>query len=78
LAPELSERAPDLGDVDQIARVLTEVAESYLNFQVVAVREMEERSTLSVVPDVVATVPFFDSDLYDLAGLVRLGEQIWE
>jgi hypothetical protein len=78
LAPELGQRAPDLGDVDQIARVLTEVAESYLNFQVVAVREMEERATLSVVPDVVATVPFFDSDLYDLAGLGRLGEQIWE
>jgi anion-transporting ArsA/GET3 family ATPase len=78
LAPELGQGSPDLGDVDQIARVLTEVAESYLNFQVVAVREMEERSTLSVVPDVVATVPFFDSDLYDLAGLVRLGEQIWE
>jgi anion-transporting ArsA/GET3 family ATPase len=69
---------PDLADADQIARVLTEVAESYLNFQVVAVREMEERATLSVVPDVVATVPFFDSDLYDLAGLLRLGEQIWD
>jgi anion-transporting ArsA/GET3 family ATPase len=78
LAPALAERSPDLGDPDQIARVLTEVADSYLNFQVVAVREMEERAMLSVVPDVVATVPFFDSDLYDLAGLVRLGEQIWE
>ena len=61
-----------------IARVLTEVADSYLNFQVVALREMEERTLLSVVPDVLATVPFFDSDLFDLAGLVRLGEQIWE
>jgi len=39
---------------------------------------MEERTLLSVVPDVLATVPFFDSDLFDLAGLVRLGEQIWE
>ena len=68
---------PALGDTDQIARVLTEVADSYLNFQVVALREMEERATLSVAPDVVATVPFFDTDLYDLAGLVRLGEQIW-
>ena len=67
-----------LGDPDQIARVLTEVAESYLNFQVVALREMEERAMLSVVPDVLATVPFFDTDIYDLAGLVRLGEQIWE
>jgi anion-transporting ArsA/GET3 family ATPase len=78
LAPGLIEVDPALGDTDQIARVLTEVADSYLNFQVVALREMEERAMLSVVPDVLATVPFFDSDIYDLAGLVRLGEQIWE
>ena len=78
LAPGLTALDPALGDVDQIARVLTEVADSYLNFQVVALREMEERAMLSVVPDVLATVPFFDTDLFDLAGLVRLGEQIWE
>jgi anion-transporting ArsA/GET3 family ATPase len=78
LAPDLAAIAPALGDVDQIVRVLTEVADSYLNFQVVALREMEERGMLSVVPDVLATVPFFDTDLYDLAGLARLGEQIWE
>ncbi len=77
LAPGLAQVDPALGDTDQIARVLTEVADSYLNFQVVALREMEERAMLSVVPDVLATVPFFDTDLYDLAGLVRLGEQIW-
>jgi anion-transporting ArsA/GET3 family ATPase len=77
LVPDLVALDPDLGDPDQIVRVLTEVADSYLNFQVVALREMEERSMLSVKPDVVVTVPFFDSDLYDLAGLVRLGEQIW-
>ena len=58
--------------------MLAEVADSFLNFQVVARREMEERQMLSVVPDVLATVPFFDTDIYDLAGLVRLGEQIWE
>jgi len=69
---------PSLGDTDQIARVLGEVADSYLNFQVVALREMEERSLLSVIPDVLVTVPFFDTDLYDLRGLMRLGEQIWD
>ena len=53
------------------------MADSYLNFQVVALREMEERATLSVAPDVLATVPFFDTDIYDLAGLLSLGEQIW-
>jgi anion-transporting ArsA/GET3 family ATPase len=78
LAPELGAIDPALGDADQISRVLTEVADSYLNFQVVALREMEERAMLSVVPDVLATVPFFDTDIFDLAGLVRLGEQIWE
>jgi anion-transporting ArsA/GET3 family ATPase len=67
-----------LGDPDQIARVLAEVADSYLNFQLVARREMEERSTLAAMPDVLATVPYFETDIYDLAGLVRLGEQIWE
>ncbi len=78
LTPELAALDPAMGDTDQIARVLGEVADSYLNFQVVALREMEERSMLSVVPDVLATVPFFDTDIFDLAGLVRLGEQIWE
>ncbi len=78
LAPGLAAVDPALGDPDQVGRVLTEVADSYLNFQVVALREMEERSMLSVVPDVLATVPFFDTDIFDLAGLVRLGEQIWE
>jgi hypothetical protein len=77
LAPDLVAVDPSMDDTDQIARVLGEVADSYLNFQVVALREMEERAMLSVVPDVLATVPFFDTDIFDLAGLVRLGEQIW-
>jgi anion-transporting ArsA/GET3 family ATPase len=78
LAPRLQAVDGSLGDTDQIARVLTEVADSYLNFQVVALRELEERTTLSVVPDVVATVPSFETDLYDLAGLTRLGGELWE
>jgi anion-transporting ArsA/GET3 family ATPase len=77
LAPALGADDPALGDPAQIARVLSEVADSYLNFQIVALREMEERATLAVVPDVLATVPFFDTDIYDLSGLLRLGEQIW-
>jgi anion-transporting ArsA/GET3 family ATPase len=78
LAPRLGSAGEQLGDPTQIARVLTEVADSYLNFQVVALREMEERSSLAVAPDVLATVPFFDTDIHDLAGLLRLGETIWE
>jgi anion-transporting ArsA/GET3 family ATPase len=77
LAPVVGAHDPALGDPAQISRVLSEVAESYLNFQIVALREMEERASLAVAPDVLATVPFFDTDIYDLAGLLRLGEQIW-
>ena len=77
LSPVLAAADASLGDPAQIARVLTEVADSYLNFQVVALREMEERASLAVAPDVLSTVPFFDTDIYDLAGLLRLGETIW-
>jgi anion-transporting ArsA/GET3 family ATPase len=77
LAPTLGSADITLGDVAQIRRVITEVADSFLNFRVVALREAEEKSQLGTVPEVLATVPFFDTDIYDLAGLVRLGEQIW-
>jgi anion-transporting ArsA/GET3 family ATPase len=81
LATELASAAEPgdqaLGDEDNLRRVLVEVAESFLNFRIVAIREGEERAHLATAPEVLATVPFFDTDIYDLAGLVRLGEQIW-
>jgi anion-transporting ArsA/GET3 family ATPase len=81
LAAELASAAEPgdqaLGDEDNLRRVLVEVAESFLNFRIVAIREGEERAHLATAPEVLATVPFFDTDIYDLAGLVRLGEQIW-
>jgi anion-transporting ArsA/GET3 family ATPase len=61
----------------QVARVLDEVADNFLRFQVVAQREKEQREELAVTPEVIATVPYFETDIYDLAGLLRLGEQIW-
>jgi anion-transporting ArsA/GET3 family ATPase len=72
-----AEVSPGVGDVDQVERVLVEVAESFLNFQVVARREAEQRAELGVTPEVVASVPFFETDIYDLRGLLRLGECIW-
>ena len=57
--------------------MLAEVAESFFNFRVVARREAEQQAELRAPPDVLVTVPFFDTDIYDLAGLLRLGEQIW-
>jgi anion-transporting ArsA/GET3 family ATPase len=66
-----------LTDPGQLARVLAEVGESYLNFRVVAQREAEEQAELETVPESLVSVPFFDSDIYDLAGLLRLGERLW-
>ena len=48
-----------------------------MNFGVVARREDEQRAELATSPEVLATVPFFDADIYDMAGLLRLGGQIW-
>jgi anion-transporting ArsA/GET3 family ATPase len=66
-----------LGARDNLERVLREVGESFLNYRVVATREAEQRAELASIPDVVATAPFFESDIFDLAGLLRLGAQIW-
>ncbi|HWW44376.1 MAG TPA: ArsA-related P-loop ATPase [Acidimicrobiia bacterium] len=66
------------GDVHgQLRRVLTEVAENFLRFQLVAQREAEQEAALGRVPDVVATVPYFDNDIFDLGGLLELGARIW-
>ena len=69
---------PQVGlDEAQVARVLREVGVSFMNFQVVAQREAETRAELAAKPDVVAAVPYFDRDIVDVAGLVRLGGAIW-
>jgi anion-transporting ArsA/GET3 family ATPase len=64
-------------DVDVVANVLRDLGESFLNYQVVANREQEQRAELARTPDVVATVPYFDTDIADLGGLLRLGDAIW-
>ncbi|MCU1454383.1 MAG: oxyanion-translocating ATPase [Acidimicrobiales bacterium] len=74
---QIAAKLPGFDDRAAVARVLHTVGESFLNYQVVAKREAEQRAELARNPDVVATVPFFDSDIHDLAGLMRLGEQIW-
>ncbi|HVT76145.1 MAG TPA: ArsA-related P-loop ATPase, partial [Acidimicrobiales bacterium] len=64
-------------DDADVARVLDEIADSYLRFSVVAQREAEQRAELAASPDVVAAVPYFETDITDLAGLLHLGEKIW-
>ena len=61
----------------QVARVLREAGASFRNFQVVAQREAETRAELAAGPEVVAAAPYLDSDVFDLGGLVRIGDAIW-
>ena len=60
------------------SRVLREVAESFLHFGIVARREAEQQNELKGAPDILVTVPFFDADIFDMEGLIRLGQQVWD
>jgi anion-transporting ArsA/GET3 family ATPase len=66
-------------DLDEamVSRVLAEIGESFLNYRVVATREAEQRTELARTPEVVATVPYFDTDIADLAGLLVMGAAVW-
>ena len=48
---------PCRGGIPPLTR---EVAESFLNFSLVARREAEQQGDLTGAPDVLVTVPFFD------------------
>jgi anion-transporting ArsA/GET3 family ATPase len=74
-AEELAQGVTDAPVV--AARVIGEVAESFINFGVVARREAEQQAELKGAPDVLVTVPFFDADIYDMGGLLELGAQVW-
>jgi anion-transporting ArsA/GET3 family ATPase len=78
-SPQLAHAIESVVDNPQLVpAVLREIGESFLNFQVVAKREQEQRAELSSVPEVVATVPYFETDIYDMGGLLELGSQIWK
>jgi anion-transporting ArsA/GET3 family ATPase len=59
------------------APVLAEVAESFLNYRVVATREAEQRAELTTHADLVASVPALSDDIHDLAGLLEMGSRFW-
>jgi anion-transporting ArsA/GET3 family ATPase len=77
IAGQLVEEKVVLADAAQLQRVLTEVGQNFLRFQLVSQREAEQQAELGRIPDIVVTVPYFDTDIVDLAGLLRLGEQMW-
>jgi anion-transporting ArsA/GET3 family ATPase len=60
-----------------VERVLTEVGTNFNNIGVVAKREASQRSELSRLPSVVASVPELEEDVHDLGGVLELGRHIW-
>jgi anion-transporting ArsA/GET3 family ATPase len=74
-AEEIARRLPT--DPAITVPLLREVAESFLNFSLVARREAEQRDELAPSPDVVTSAPAFEDDVSDLAGLLALGDTIW-
>jgi len=76
MASELAENLPT--DKVVTALILEEVAESFMNFSVVARREAEQQHEFGTTPEVLVSVPSFEPDISDLSGLLRLGQYLWE
>ncbi len=79
----MADRADELADGltdDPVvaARVLGEVAESFLNFGVVARREAEQQSELRGAPDVLVDRAVLRRRHLRHGGLLRLGAQVWD
>jgi hypothetical protein len=64
-------------DQPTVSRVLHTVGESFLNFAVVAKREAELRAELAAAPDLILSVPYFETDVHDLAGLNDMGKHLF-
>jgi hypothetical protein len=64
-------------EVSQVRRVLAEIGKSYLDYRLAAQREAEQQSELATMPEALVTVPHFETDIYDLSGLLKLGERLW-
>ncbi|MFN0091658.1 MAG: ArsA family ATPase [Acidimicrobiales bacterium] len=79
LSAAAGDAAAALGEDAAAARVLREVGESFLNFQIVASREAEHRNALSAgrPPGSVAAAPHLAGEVAELAGLLELGGHLW-
>ena len=64
-------------DMAHTGHVLSAIGSSFLDYQVVARREAEQRKELATIPELTLSVPYFDDDIHSLEGLLRLGEGIW-
>jgi anion-transporting ArsA/GET3 family ATPase len=71
--------APTLEGADpaQVRRVLVEVGQNYMDYRLVAQSEAEKQSELSTSAETLVSVPYFETDVHDFAGLMRLGKGLW-
>jgi anion-transporting ArsA/GET3 family ATPase len=60
-------------DTAQIRRVLAEIGQNYMDYRLVAQSEAEKQAELSTAAETLVSVPYFDTDVHDFAGLLRLG-----
>jgi anion-transporting ArsA/GET3 family ATPase len=86
VADQLCERSGELAaamaprleaEQRQVARVLGEIGRSFVDYRLVAQREAEQRAELATAPETLVSVPYFETDVYDLSGLLRLGAKLW-
>lgn len=77
LAPQVALDAGLDVDPQHLGHVLSEIGSSFLDYQVVARREADQRREFTDEADMVLAVPYFSDDIHSLAGLLRLGESIW-
>jgi anion-transporting ArsA/GET3 family ATPase len=68
---------PDGAPEDSLVRLIQDLGRNYLRYQVVASRESEEADVLRKDVELAVSVPFFAEDIGDLAGLLRVGQWLW-
>lgn len=76
IAAELHAEFPELSE-SHLSNMLSEIGSSFMNYQVVARRESDQRAALSGSADLTLSIPYFEEDIHSLAALLRLGEKIW-
>ena len=48
-----------------------------MDYRLVAQSEAEKQTELSTTAEAVVSVPYFETDVHDFAGLMRLGAGLW-
>jgi anion-transporting ArsA/GET3 family ATPase len=76
IAAGLHAEFPELSE-SHLRNMLAEIGSSFMNYQVVARRESDQRAALTGSADLTLSIPYFEQDIHSLAALLRLGEKIW-